>query len=62
MEVKVDQSRCRGHARCLAIAPGLFSFDDAADRAYVVVSPVPAEAAALAREAALECPEKAIDL
>lgn len=59
MRVSVDEDRCQGHARCWAICPEVFDLDDEG-HAVVVQPDVPAELEARAREAADNCPERAI--
>jgi ferredoxin len=60
--VKVDETRCQGHARCLAFAPDVFDFDD---EGYAFV---PEESSSFAdvpdhvRKAVANCPERAIVL
>lgn len=59
--VAVDRHVCMGHARCVGLAPELFALDD--DGLSVPVKPVVDEAeVAVARAAALACPERAIDV
>lgn len=59
MRVTVDPDVCQGHARCWQICPEVFSLDE--EGHSVVTSPdVPAELEAKAREAAENCPERAI--
>jgi len=54
---------CQGHARCIALAPDTFDFDD---EGYAVVRPgcevVTEERAAAVQRAVLNCPEAAIVL
>ena len=61
MKVTVDPERCQGHARCWDIAPEVFDLDDQG-HGMVLVAVVPAELEAGAREAAANCPERAIRL
>ncbi|WP_067650505.1 ferredoxin [Nocardia harenae] len=58
MHVSVDQTRCQGHAMCLAIAPELFDFDDREGRAFVADGGH-ADTETM-RRAAANCPEGAI--
>jgi ferredoxin len=60
MKVQIDQQRCRGHARCLDIAPDAFDFLDDEDRAIVVEDGVSRTSSAALIEAQEECPEQAI--
>jgi len=59
VRVSVDEDRCQGHARCWAICPEVFDLDDEG-HAVVAQPDVPAELEARAREAADNCPERAI--
>lgn len=60
VRVKVDETRCQGHARCLTFAPDVFDFDD---EGY---SFVPEESSRFeelpehVRRAVANCPERAI--
>ena len=59
MNVKVDQLRCDGHARCMALVPEIFEVDD--DEISVVIDPHPeGEIADRVRQAAVLCPKQAI--
>jgi ferredoxin len=60
MKVTVDPQRCRGHARCIALAPEAFHFLDLEDRAEVDQDAVDHVDIALLTEAEQECPERAI--
>ncbi|RAV02811.1 ferredoxin [Mycolicibacter senuensis] len=62
MRVHVDPERCRGHARCLTIAPDVFDFLDLEDRAVVREGAVSGADPAVLREAERECPEQAISV
>jgi ferredoxin len=59
MKVEVDADRCQGHARCWDICPEVFSLDDEG-HSYVTVADVPPELTERARQAASNCPERAI--
>ena len=59
MRVAVDADRCEGHARCWAICPEVFELDEEG-HAVVTLPDVPAELEDKAREAATNCPERAI--
>jgi ferredoxin len=59
MRVAVDAERCEGHARCWSICPEVFELDDEG-HAVVVVDEVPTELEERARDAATNCPERAI--
>lgn len=60
MKVHVDPARCRGHARCVALAPDAFQFLDLEDRAVVDDAGVARTDVALLLESEQECPERAI--
>jgi ferredoxin len=62
MQVQVNPDRCRGHARCLTIAPEAFEFLDAEDRAVAVPGAESLVDRAVLDEAVAECPERAITL
>jgi ferredoxin len=62
LRLAVDRERCLGHARCVALAPALFSFDETAERAEVLAAVVPAEEREAAERAYRSCPENAITL
>ena len=57
--IKIDRSRCAGHARCAAVAPGLFTLDN---EGYIATEgfEVPEGEEALAKRAARACPERVI--
>lgn len=55
-------SRCRGHARCLAIAPQAFQFLELEDRSVAVDNAADLVGIATLRAAEMECPERAIIL
>lgn len=61
MKVNVDPDICQGHARCWQICPEVFSLDDEG-HAFVPTAEVPAHLEAKAREAADNCPERAISV
>lgn len=62
MQVRVDPDRCRGHARCLTIAPEAFEFVDTEDRAVAVSGAAGLVGHIALEEAVAECPEQAITL
>jgi ferredoxin len=62
MKIFVDPARCRGHARCLSIAPEAFEFLDLEDRSAVVDGAADHTDLATLRAAEMECPERAIIL
>jgi ferredoxin len=59
MKVTVDEDRCRGHGMCLTLCPEVFSMTD---DGYATADPeeVPAGLEDAAKEAIVNCPEKAI--
>jgi len=61
MKIHIERARCFGHAVCVARAPELFKLDDdgqnISDGTFV-----PADQENKARDAALACPEEAIQL
>jgi ferredoxin len=59
MDVSVDPKLCQGHARCWDICPEVFTLDDDG-YSSVSVSDVPIELETKVREAANNCPERAI--
>lgn len=60
MKVTVDTELCRGHARCVAYAPGMFVMEGGLN----VTQPFTVEPGreTEAKRAALSCPEKAITI
>ncbi|WP_395109662.1 ferredoxin [Actinomadura sp. SCN-SB] len=59
MKIVIDKDRCRGHARCNALAPELFDLDDLGYAAAGELEvPEGGERAALA--GVRGCPERAI--
>ncbi|NLV80093.1 MAG: ferredoxin [Rhodococcus sp.] len=59
MKVRVDDDACRGHGVCLATCPEVFDLSDGG-YAVVTVDEVPTEHADAVRDAASNCPERAI--
>ena len=61
MKVRLDQSRCVGHAQCYAVDPQLFPIDDAG---YSILEEheVRPEVAQLTRDGVASCPEMALIL
>ena len=59
MRILVDKTRCTGHARCNATAPGIFQLDDNGyiDMESFEVQPGQEE---LAQKGARACPERAL--
>ncbi len=61
MKATVDPDRCQGHARCWEICPEVFDLDDEG-HASVIVDVVPVELEDKARQAVINCPERAISV
>ena len=61
MKVSIDPDVCQGHARCWDICPEVFSLDEEG-HGLVSAPDVPPPLEAKAREAANNCPERAITL
>ena len=61
MQARVDPERCEGHARCWGICPEVFDLDDEG-HASVIVDEVPSALEDKVRNAAANCPERAITL
>ncbi|BBX66458.1 ferredoxin [Mycobacterium saskatchewanense] len=58
MKIAVDSAKCRGHARCNALAPAAFDLDD---EGYAMVTDEAVNLPARDLENAAEsCPEQAI--
>jgi ferredoxin len=62
MKVVVLSDRCQGHTLCNMTAPELFVLSDEDGHASASCDVVPEHLEALARRAALGCPEQAIVL
>jgi len=62
IKVFVDPARCRGHARCLSIAPEAFEFLELEDRSTAADGAADHTDLATLRAAEMECPERAIIL
>ena len=62
MKVQIDPVRCQGHGRCYDLAPGLFGADDEGYGKVLGDGSVAPDAEHDARLAALNCPERAIEL
>jgi ferredoxin len=60
VKVQIDPGRCQGHGRCYDLAPGLFDEDDEGYGTVRGEGLVSQES--LARLAAANCPERAIDI
>ncbi|MCX5374855.1 ferredoxin [Streptomyces sp. NBC_00015] len=61
MKITIDKAGCSGHARCAAVAPGLFRLDDDG-YALPFDGEVPEGLEQAARDGEVACPERAITL
>lgn len=61
MKVRLEQSRCVGHAQCYAVDPRLFPIDDAGYSILKEHDVRPGDAA-LTRDGVASCPEMALIL
>jgi ferredoxin len=61
MKAAVDSDRCQGHARCWQICPEFFSLDEEG-HSFLQSPDVPPALEAKVREAADNCPERAISV
>ncbi|GAC54944.1 MULTISPECIES: ferredoxin [Gordonia] len=59
MRVVVDQDRCGGHGRCIAVAPDLFDLDDDGV-SFPITEEIGTDQEAAAKEAIANCPQSAI--
>lgn len=61
MRVRVDAAACQGHGQCVMICPEVFGADE---QGFAVVrrEDVPAALADAVRRAALQCPERAVQI
>lgn len=62
MRVQINPELCQGHGRCYDLAPGLFGADDEGYGQVLGDGIVPRAGERDARLAALNCPERAIEL
>jgi len=62
VKISVDEDRCQGHSRCMALAPELFEVDDYGVSSVRIDGEVPAGLEEKARLAAANCPERAITI
>lgn len=60
MKVSIDLEACTGHGRCYTLAPEVFGSDDIGYPVPLVDGDIPAELEGAARQAAMNCPERAI--
>ncbi len=61
MKATVDPDLCQGHARCWDICPDVFALDEDG-HAVASASDVPPQHETAAKDAADNCPERAITL
>ena len=59
MRASVDQERCAGHGACVVTCPEIFSLT-ADGCSEATAGPVPEASVVLVRQAASQCPERAI--
>ena len=62
MKVKIDAGLCQGNGRCSDLAPGLFGEDEEGYGKVLGDGQVPPGQEDDARRAALNCPERAVEL
>jgi ferredoxin len=62
VKVGIDAGRCQGHGRCYDLAPDIFGEDEEGYGRVLGDGIVPAGAEPQVRLAALNCPEKAVDV
>ena len=64
MRVEIDAEMCQGHGRCAVVCPELFDIDDSGYGFVRTDNPdaVTADLVSRARQAVLNCPERAITL
>ncbi|SDU80467.1 ferredoxin [Gordonia westfalica] len=59
MRLVVDQDKCGGHGRCIAVAPDLFDLDDDGV-SFPLIEDIGIDREAAAKEAIANCPQSAI--
>jgi ferredoxin len=62
MKVRVSTDRCQAHNRCVSLAPDVFDVDEHGTAHARVVGELSPEQERLARLAAANCPEEAVEL
>lgn len=60
MKIVLDATKCSGYGICAQLCPTLFKLDDFGFPELLLGGEAPPEAADSAREAILQCPERAI--
>jgi ferredoxin len=61
LRAHVDPEKCQGHLRCVIFAPDVFEIDDYGN-AHVEMGVVPSHLEEGTRQAAANCPERAISI
>jgi ferredoxin len=59
MKVRLEQSRCVGHAQCFAVDPDIFPIDEAGNSILEEHEVAPADAQ-VTRDGVASCPEMAL--
>jgi ferredoxin len=62
LRVRVNRARCQGHARCVALAPGLFEIDGDGFASEIDGGLVPPRMIDQAYLARANCPEFAVEI
>jgi ferredoxin len=62
VKIVIDENACTGHARCVALAPQLFTDDDRGYGMVIGDGTIPADLVAVAERAVNGCPERAISI
>ncbi|MAL01645.1 MAG: ferredoxin [Alcaligenaceae bacterium] len=62
MKVLFDATKCSGYGRCSEVCPSVFEMDEFGYASVLGDGTVPAGDEANAKQAAAECPEKAISI
>ena len=62
MKVRVDEERCQGHSRGMALAPEVFDVADYGLSHVLIDGDIPAELEDKAKRAVANCPERAITI
>ncbi len=62
MKIVIDDTRCTGHARCVVVAPTLFTDDDRGYGCVIGDGSLTDDTMGEARQAVTACPEQAITI
>jgi ferredoxin len=62
VKVQINVDRCQGHGRCYDMAPQLFGENEEGYSTVLGDGLVPPDLEAVARRAAANCPERAVEL